>query len=180
MKGNFKRKSLKRKNKSINFEMMIIIAIIIIVIVIIGLVIKNVNRKEEAIIENNTFNKDEYEENKTPMDIPGTDNIQSNSDGTIENTSSKIKEVKNLEGLKIQIKSYDRFSGMTKINIEVTNTTEKVKEIGNINMNILDANSSKVSNIIFSLQKIEKGETVNISIDTQADLVNAFNVEFTK
>ena len=131
---------MKSKKKRILF-ILIIIAIIVLIVLWFA---KKENHKEE---ETNTV----------------TENfIQLKEDGTVENISSKLKEEKELDGLRFKNIRLIEKSGQLTLFADVMSTTNQDIEAFFVNIILYDKEGKELGTILSLISPIKAGETVEL------------------
>lgn len=150
---------MKSKKKRILF-ILIIIAIIVLIVLWFA---KKENHKEE---ETNTV----------------TENfIQLKEDGTVENISSKLKEEKELDGLRFKNIRLIEKSGQLTLFADVMNTTNQDIEAFFVNIILYDKEGKELGTILSLISPIKAGETVELKTGiTEKKYVNAYDFKIVK
>ena len=150
---------MKSKKKRILF-ILIIIAIIVLIVLWFA---KKENHKEE---ETNTV----------------TENfIQLKEDGTVENISSKLKEEKELDGLRFKNIRLIEKSGQLTLFADVMNTTNQDIEAYFVNIILYDKEGKELGTILSLISPIKAGETVELKTGiTEKKYVNAYDFKIVK
>lgn len=150
---------MKSKKKRILF-ILIIIAIIVLIVLWFA---KKENHKEE---ETNTV----------------TENfIQLKEDGTVENISSKLKEEKELDGLRFKNIRLIEKSGQLTLFADVMNTTNQDIEAFLVNIILYDKEGKELGTILSLISPIKAGETVELKTGiTEKKYVNAYDFKIVK
>ena len=150
---------MKSKKKRILF-ILIIIAIIVLIVLWFA---KKENHKEE---ETNTV----------------TENfIQLKEDGTVENISSKLKEEKELDGLRFKNITLIEKSGQLTLFADVMNTTNQDIEAYFVNIILYDKEGKELGTILSLISPIKAGETVELKTGiTEKKYVNAYDFKIVK
>lgn len=142
-----------KKNKKI-----LIIVIAIIILLIIGIVaiviINNVNKSGEA--------GDKY-----------TETLE---DGSKVNTSSKLEEIKNLNGLEFTDIDLISKDDVTIISSIVTNTTEETITNTEVKFVLIDESGNDVTEINATISEIEAGASTEIGAAINGDYASTYDV----
>ena len=150
---------MKSKKRRILF-ILIIIAIIVLIVLWFA---KKENHKEE---ETNTV----------------TENfIQLKEDGTVENISSKLKEEKELDGLRFKNIRLIEKSGQLTLFADVMNTTNQDIEAFLVNIILYDKEGKELGTILSLISPIKAGETVELKTGiTEKKYINAYDFKIVK
>lgn len=99
-------------------------------------------------------------------------------DGTKLNTSTKLKETKNVEGLEIRNIQLTNKDNQTVLLAEVENKSRKEedKEII-IDVTILDKQSKEIGTIGGMIAPLKKGEKTQLNISAMMDYANAYDFQ---
>lgn len=147
---------MKKKNITL-------IAIIAIVITIVVIVVSSSKNDNTIANESGNENIEEY--------------VQVLEDGTKVNTSEKLKETKNYEGLSFTNIKFTNNGSVTNLFAEVKNTTSKNMEKQKISINILDKEGNVLTSFIGTLGELKAGETTTLNAGIAANYSNAYNIE---
>lgn len=146
-------------------KFMIVVAIIV-VLLIIGSVIFTVTipKKRKGMVK--SADEDKY--------------VNVLSDGTKENTSEKLKEDKNFDGLDItEIKLIEN-NQLTKLTGIITNNTDKIKGDYTAKIIFVDSKNNELSEMGFYIKQLQPGESTVLNASTTFDYSNAYNIIFRK
>lgn len=156
-----KRKQMKNKKNYIT----IIILIILIISVCIIYSILNSNRTI-----NNIKNENNTEKKYT----------QILENGTKINTSSKLKETKEIDGLVITNIELTENNGVTKLTADVSNKTTQVKKAQTYKISFINSKNEEIATMKTYIKDLEVNETTQINASVIFDYTNAYNFEITK
>lgn len=160
----------KSENKVIKIILIVMIAIISIVIVI------------------NLYNFFKDKEIKF-VDKSSTNTIESNSnekytrlesDGTVVNTSKKLRETKEFDGFSISNIEFKEKDGMTELIADVTNKTEKAQKAFLADIVLYDNSENEVARIPASVVDTQPGETIVIHAKITESYTNAYDFKLDK
>ena len=173
------------ENQRKNVAIIIIVVGIVLISMVSIITISNSNRKRKnetnINLNANTPNVEmAYEENKQEIDIKGTENVEVSNDLTTENTSSRVKENKSVAGLNISETTVKYTGSSTKINGKITNNGSSDIDADFVNANIMDSQNNTFRKIKVYIGKVKAGASKELDIETQADLSNMYDMEFTK
>lgn len=146
-------------------KFMIVVAIIV-VLLIIGSVIfaLTVPKKQKVAVK--SVDEDKY--------------VKVLSDGTKENTSEKLKEDKNFDGLDITQINLTENNQLTKLTGTITNNTEKIKGDYTAKIIFVDSKNNELSEMGFYVKTLQPGESTVLNASTTFDYSNAYNIIFRK
>lgn len=149
-----------------NGKKFIIVVAIIVVLLIIGSIIFTVTvpKKRKGMVK--SVDEDKY--------------VNVLSDGTKENTSEKLKEDKNFDGLDItEIKLIEN-NQLTKLTGIITNNTDKIKGDYTAKIIFVDSKNNELSEMKFYMKQLQPGESTVLNASTTFDYSNAYNIIFRK
>ena len=146
-----------------------IILLVAVILIAIALIIgltksKDVKKEEENSI--NIEKKEEYVEIK--------------EDGTKVNTSNKLKENKEFNGLQISNISIEEKENETVVRADITNTTNAAQGDYGIYLVIKDNQGNEIKKIAGYLNYLEPQEKTRLNIKTSYDFANAYDFEIEK
>lgn len=101
-------------------------------------------------------------------------------DGTITNTSQKVKESREMEGFKLSNINLKEVSGETILSARITNITDKKQESFFGNIVLLDKANNEIGRIPVKVSETESGETIEIEASITESYVNAYNFRLEK
>lgn len=139
---------------------------IFIILLILGVLILGVIY---FIIKNNVHT-DTIEQNQTSEEF-----VQTLDDGTKLNTSTKLNENKNINGLQIGNIQLKREDNKTTLLAEVENVTDKTINEKYLDIILIDKEAKILTTIPAITVKLEPGEKTQLNIGTQLDYVNAYD-----
>ena len=157
------RKSNKRNRKNNLIKFILIIIVLIIISIIIALVL-NRNKDKEQINNNNETNTLEEESY-----------IEEIEDGVKINKSSKLNEVKEINGLLITNIQLTTKDGMTTLLADVQNNSGVKTEVKTIQITLLDQEGAELTTVTGIVNGLEVGETTQLNISMTSDYVNAYD-----
>lgn len=121
------------------------------------------------IIKNNVHT-DTIEQNQTAEEF-----VQTLDDGTKLNTSTKLNENKNINGLQIGNIQLKREDNKTTLLADVENVTDKTINEKYLDIILIDKEAKILTTIPAITVKLEPGEKTQLNIGTQLDYVNAYD-----
>lgn len=139
---------------------------IFIILLILGVLILGVIY---FIIKNNVHT-DTIEQNQTLEEF-----VQTLDDGTKLNTSTKLNENKNINGLQIGNIQLKREDNKTTLLADVENVTDKTINEKYLDIILIDKEAKILTTIPAITVKLEPGEKTQLNIGTQLDYVNAYD-----
>lgn len=139
---------------------------IFIILLILGVLILGVIY---FIIKNNVHT-DTIEQNQTSEEF-----VQILDDGTKLNTSTKLNENKNINGLQIGNIQLKREDNKTTLLADVENVTDKTINEKYLDIILIDKEAKILTTIPAITVKLEPGEKTQLNIGTQLDYVNAYD-----
>ena len=157
------RKSNKRNRKNNLIKFILIIIVLIIISIIITLVL-NRNKDKEQINNNNETNTLEEESY-----------IEEIEDGVKINKSSKLNEVKEINGLLITNIQLTTKDGMTTLLADVQNNSGVKTDVKTLQITLLNKDGSELTTVTGIVNGLEIGETTQLNIAMTSDYVNAYD-----
>lgn len=157
------RKSNKRNRKNNLIKFILIIIVLIIISIIITLVL-NRNKDKEQINNNNetnTLKEESY--------------IEEIEDGVKINKSSKLNEVKEINGLLITNIQLTTKDGMTTLLADVQNNSGVKTDVKTLQITLLNKDGSELTTVTGIVNGLEIGETTQLNIAMTSDYVNAYD-----
>ena len=157
------RKSNKRNRKNNLIKFILIIIVLIIISIIIALVL-NRNKDKEKINNNNetnTLKEESY--------------IEEIEDGVKINKSSKLNEVKEINGLLITNIQLTTKDGMTTLLADVQNNSGVKTDVKTLQITLLNKDGSELTTVTGIVNGLEIGETTQLNIAMTSDYVNAYD-----
>lgn len=155
----------------------ILILILVGVLVIAGIygVTRLLNR-ENTSKQNNTENTNKNETiEMSDVDSSRGEFTQIESDGTVVNTSEKLKETKNEDGFELFNISYSEKDGHTSLEADVTNMTGSNQGNFMAEIVLIDKEGKEQARIPVAIPEMQIGETVGIQAGINDSYANAYN-----
>lgn len=155
----------------------ILILILVGVLVIAGIygVTRLLNR-ENTSKQNNTENTNKNETiEMSDVDPSRGEFTQIESDGTVVNTSEKLKETKNEDGFELSNISYSEKDGHTSLEADVTNMTGSNQGNFMAEIVLIDKEGKEQARIPVAIPEMQIGETVGIQAGINDSYANAYN-----
>lgn len=150
-----------------------IILLIAVLVIAIGLII--------GLAKSKNVKKEEQKENVTNIEhIQNEEYVEVLDDGTKVNTSNKLKEDKEFNGLKISNISIEEKGNETVLEAEVTNILSKSQGDYGIYLVIKDDEGNEIKKIAGYINHIEPNEKTKLKIKTSYDFANAYDFEIEK
>lgn len=144
-----------------NEKKMLIILLIILVIAIIIFVV-NKNKKEN--------NNENAEENNTVEEF-----VQVLEDGTKLNTSTKLSEAKEVNGLKFENMQLTEQNGQSVLLADVTNNSGKATNLTIVDVVLLDKNGQEIITVGGIISPLQAGEKTQFNTSMTLDYANAYD-----
>ena len=152
-------------------EKKMILILVIVSILIIG-VIWLVTRPKDA--SNNSNNKE------TSNSAAQGEYTKVEEDGTIVNTSEKLKENKEMQGFELTNIQFKEQNGETILSARVTNKTGETQKTFIGNIVLLDKKNNEIGRIPVRISTMEAGESRDIEATITESYANAFNFKLEK
>ena len=150
----------KKKRKTILALGTIIILIIIGIILITTLSQKSKKTKEE-LDQNQGSNQESY--------------VEEIEEGIKINKSTKLNEVKEVEGLQISNIQLTTEGGMTTLLADVKNNSGAKTEVKQLEITLIREDGSEIAKITGIINELEVGATTQLNISTTSDYVEAYD-----
>lgn len=106
--------------------------------------------------------------------------VQVQEDGTKVNISNKLKEEKELDGLKIGNIQLTEKDGQLRLLANVTNTTSKDVDAFFIDIILYDKNGNEIDTILGLVSPVKAGQTVELNAGITEDYANAYDFKVVK
>ena len=134
---------------------------IVILIIVIAIVIINSNKNVNNVIDNVVPNK--------------TENTVVNNNGEKINTSSKLKESKNVNGLYIDKIELKNVSNRTTFTADITNKTTEVTKGKLYDIVFIDKTGKQIGSMGLYIRAIEPNKTISIEASIEMDVTDCYN-----
>ena len=158
---------MSKKEKQV-IGVLIGIAVIAIIVV---LIVNGKNKEDENIVNNETVENNTVEEEKY---------VEVLENGTKLNTSEKLKETKEKDGMEISNMQLTEEGNITKLLGTITNNSNTTKGNYEINIKLIDENGKELTTLVGYIGELEPGESTQLSTSTTFDYANTYDVEITK
>ena len=141
------------------------IAILVIVaIIIIGIIFFATRGKKEEVAENTT-------ENNAPVE----EFVQVLEDGTKLNTSTKLSEIKKVNGIEFGNIQLTMQNGQSVLLANVKNTTTTATELTAVDITLLDKEGNTIVKVGGLIAPLEAGEETQFNTSMTLDYANAYD-----
>ena len=158
---------MSKKEKQV-IGVLIGIAVIAIIVV---LIVNGKNKEDENIANNEIVESNTVEEEKY---------VEVLENGTKLNTSEKLKETKEIDGMEISNMQLTEEGNITKLLGTITNKSNTTKGNYEINIKLIDENGKELTTLVGYIGELEPGESTQLSTSTTFDYANTYDVEITK
>ena len=139
----------------------VIIAIVVVIIILVVLINRENSKEVVADVENANTDSVSY--------------VEEIENGVKLNTSSKLNESKEVDGLKFSNIQLTTQSGMTTLLADVTNNTGASTELKNVTITLIDQEGNELTSIKGVVNAMQEGETTQLNIATTSDYINAYD-----
>lgn len=148
--------------------LLVLIGVVIIVIGIIWLITNNKKTKNNEV--------------ETPKngEVSVGEFTETENDGTVVNTSEKLKENKEIEGFKITSIRFEEKDGQSTLIANVTNTSGEAKEGFLVDIVLYDKAGNEIGRIPGNIIETIAGETIEMRAGITESYVNAYNFKLEK
>ena len=143
--------------------------LILLIILAIAIIIFAVNKNKKA-----DNNENKIEENNVVEEF-----VEVLEDGTKLNTSTKLHETKNVNGIKIGNIQLTNKNGQSILLADATNETQNSTEEKFVDITLYDKNGGKLGIVKGIIAPLKAGETQQFSVSLQIDYANAYDFEIT-
>lgn len=164
-------KQTKEKTNLQKRDQIVLVSIIAIIVIAIIIVLVVVNKNKSNTPEENV---NVAQTTPTPT-TSTTENVKVQADGTKENVSSKLKEEKKFEGMKVKNIKLKAQADLTNFTATVENTTDKDFTGTPIVITFTNKSGETVSTLEGYLGDTKKGETSIIDASATTDLSDAYD-----
>ena len=134
-----------------------------------------------GLIKSRDVVKEEIKQNENKIEqVRNEEYVEILDDGTKVNTSNKLRENKQFNGLKISNITIEEKENETILEAEITNTTSKTQGDYPIYLKIKDDKGKEIKKIAGYINNIEPNEKTKLKIKTSYDFANAYDFEIEK
>lgn len=162
-----------KKNEKIMITLLVIVSIIIIAVL---LVIRSKgNEKNENSNVSDISEASSNENNTEQGDVQVDEFVSQSPDGVKSNTSNKIYETKEYQGLEVQIKELTQVNNVTRIFGTIKNTSNTVHSEGAANLKILNKDGNEIIELGIMIRELAPGEEAQLITSATFDYVNAYD-----
>lgn len=123
---------------------------------------RNSNLPEMGIIED-------------PKEVIPAYYVETLENGNLENVSEKLKEIKEIDDLKISNIQIMSRNQMTVMNINLKNTSNQERGDKNVTFVMKDEKGNEIGKIDLYIKKIEAGQSIGVEINTDFSLINTYD-----
>lgn len=152
--------------KSKSNKMLLILILIIVTIAVIAMLCFMAKKGKEKQEENANQVVEEF--------------VQVQEDGTKVNISNKLKEEKELDGLKIGNIQLTEKDGQLTLLANVTNTTSQDVDAFLIDIILYDKNGNEIDTILGLISPVKAGQAVQLKAGITEDYANAYDFKVVK
>ena len=130
----------------------------------------------------NKDNKQEIAETKTEEQttIAQEEFVNILEDGTRLNTSAKLQETKQIEGLEISDLQLTEKENVTLLLGTITNTSDTTQGGYPIEIKVLDKNGNEITTVSAYIGTLEPGKTTQLNTSKTFDYANAYDINIAK
>lgn len=147
-------------------EKKMILILILIVIILLSIIWFFTRKKEEIINENENQIVEEF--------------VQVQENGAKVNISNKLKEEKELDGLKIGDIQLTEMNGQLLLLANVTNTTSIDRDAFYVNIILYNKEGQEIGTILGVISSVKANETVQLKAGITEDYANAYDFKVVK
>lgn len=139
--------------------------LILLVILVIAIIIFAVTKNKKGDNNDNTV-----EENNVVEEF-----VQVLEDGTKLNTSTKLNEAKEVNGLKFENIQFTEQNGQSVLLADVTNNSGKITELTLVDVVLLDKNGNEIVTIGGIISPLQPGAKTQFNTSMTLDYANAYD-----
>lgn len=158
----------------VNKNKILAICIILLIIVILAIIIV-VNKLEKAKEKNVLVSDDGTTENQNVEEF-----VNNLENGGKINTSSKLNENREFEGLKIENIQLTYQNSQTQLLANVKNDTSTESELMMVEITLYDKDGNKIVSLDGIISPLKPGESTQLNIGSSLDYANAYDFEIVK
>ena len=155
------KKSVNKKKRKSILALGAIIIIIIIGIILITTLSQNTKKPKEELDQNQGSNQESY--------------VEEIEEGIKINKSTKLNEVKEVEGLQISNIQLTTEGGMTTLLADVKNNSGAKTEVKQVEITLIREDGSEIAKITGIINELEVGATTQLNISTTSDYIEAYD-----
>ncbi len=152
-----------------NEKRMILILLVVLVIAIVIFVVNKNKKGNDNNAEANT------EENKVVEEF-----VQVLDDGTKLNTSTKLNETKQFEGLEFGNIQLTNSDGQSVLLADVKNTSSTASEMMLVDVTLYDKNGNELGTVGGIIISLQPGQSTQFNTSMTIDYANAYDFKITK
>ena len=157
-----------------------ILILILVSIVIIAVIYGVTHGSKNENKNTNTTNQTISDTNQSQVDASRGEFTKTESDGTVVNTSDKLKEDKVESGFEISNINFSEKDGHTSLEADVTNMTGSAQGNFMADIVLLDKEGKEQGRIPVAIPETQIGETVGIQAGIYDQYANAYNFTLEK
>lgn len=158
----------KNKNKILAICMILLIIVVLAIIIV-------VNKLGKAKEENVLVSDDGTTENQNVEEF-----VNNLENGGKINTSSKLNENREFEGLKIENIQLTYQNSQTQLLANVKNDTSTESELMMVEITLYDKDENKIVSLDGIISPLKPGESTQLNIGSSLDYANAYDLEIVK
>lgn len=158
----------KNKNKILAICMILLIIVVLAIIIV-------VNKLGKAKEENVLVSDDGTTENQNVEEF-----VNNLENGGKINTSSKLNENREFEGLKIENIQLTYQNSQTQLLANVKNDTSTESELMMVEITLYDKDGNKIVSLDGIISPLKPGESTQLNIGSSLDYANAYDLEIVK
>ncbi len=159
------KKTNSEKNTKLNRNKLLFILVVIIVIIIIAVV----------LVKNN-----DSKENTDQNEISGETQFYREEEGTKINTSNKLAETKEIEGLEITNANLSEYENNSTFIATLTNKTNTASGEYYLDLKFVDKDNNEIATISCYVDKVEPGQSIELNAAATASLADAYDYIVTR
>lgn len=158
----------------VNKNKILAICMILLIIVVLAIIIV-VNKLGKAKEENVLVSDDGTTENQNVEEF-----VNNLENGGKINTSSKLNENREFEGLKIENIQLTYQNSQTQLLANVKNDTSTESELMMVEITLYDKDGNKIVSLDGIISPLKPGESTQLNIGSSLDYANAYDFEIVK
>lgn len=164
---NVKTKNANSSKSGVNKKVLVFLALVVIVIVVIAVVVINNKEKQQETTQGG-------EQGQTQTQF------YKEEEGTKINTSEKLSQTKEFEGLEISNVALTESENNSTFTATLTNKTNGVSGDFFLDLKFVDKDNNEIATISCKVDSVEPGQSIELNASATANLANAYDYIISK
>ena len=166
-----KKKGMKKSEKIV----ILVLVIIVIALIIVQIIRNNSNSEKTTVTTSSSDSETESDDEEEDVGY-----VTTLSDGTKLNTSEKLNEDKEIDGIEITEIQLTESNNQTQLLATLTNTSEEVQGGYVATINLLDEDGETIAQLSAYIPELEAGESTQLNTSSGLDYSDAYDFTITK